>query len=77
MTNQPFTIAPTQPLEDRVAAIELLLQQLLFVLDATGAMNADALSRWIDTARSRMLAVGSAPPGHVAALAQLQDFVAQ
>ena len=42
-------------LPDRVAALELFLQQLVFVLDAQGAMNADALTRWIDLARDRML----------------------
>lgn len=77
MTNQTSTTELTQPLADRVAALELLLQQMVFVLDATGAMNADALTRWIDTARSRMLAVGDVPPGQVAALAQLQHFVTQ
>lgn len=62
-------------LADRVAALELLLQQLVFVLDAQGAMNADALTRWMDRARSRMQATGSVPPAQVAALGRLAQLV--
>ena len=62
-------------LPDRVAALELFLQQLVFVLDAQGAMNADALTRWICTARARMQATGSAPRAHVEALGRLAQQV--
>ena len=64
-------------LPDRVAALELILQQLVFVLDAQGAMNADALTRWIDLARDRMLSTGSTPAPQVHALARLQWLVQQ
>lgn len=70
--------APADPaLHDRVAALELLLQQLIFVLDATGAMNADALTRWICTARARMQATGSAPRAHIEALERLAQQVVE
>lgn len=73
------TAAPQQPsaqaLAERVAALELFLQQLVFVLDAQGAMNADALTRWISLARSRMLMTGSVPASEVAALTRLLQQV--
>ena len=64
-------------LPDRVAALELFLQQLVFVLDAQGAMNADALTRWICTARARMQATGSAPRAHIEALERLAQQVVE
>lgn len=81
MTNQTLSsqaaeAATSQALAERVAALELFLQQLVFVLDAQGAMNADALMRWIDLARARMLETGSAPVAEVAALGRLQQQVA-
>lgn len=51
------------------------MQQLVFVLDAQGTLNADALTRWIDRARSRMAETGSAPDAHICALARLQALV--
>lgn len=80
MTNHPLKTAAsatTQELAERVAALELFMQQLVFVLDAQGALNADALTRWINVARSRMLTTGSTPAGHVDALARLQRQVEQ
>lgn len=64
-----------QALADRVAALELYMQQLVFVLDAQGKLNADALTRWINLARSRMAETGSAPDAHISALARLQALV--
>lgn len=40
-------------------------------------MNADALTRWIDLARDRMLSTGSTPAPQVHALARLQWLVQQ
>ena len=83
MTNHSLTPnatpAATEPnaLDDRVAAIELFLQQLVFVLDAQGSLNTDALDRWITTARQRMSATGSVPAAQVAALEALQAKVTQ
>lgn len=67
------TVEPTLP--DRVAALELFAQQLVFVLDAQGKLNADALMRWMTLARERMQATGSVPPPQVHALAQLQQLL--
>ena len=76
MTHQSFqSIAAAQELAERVAAIELFLEQLLIVLDGEGVMNTDALMHWISLARSRMLMTGSAAPRDVAALARLQRQV--
>lgn len=75
--------APTAPeaspaaLADRVAALELLMQQLVFLLDAQGVMKAEALTRWIALARARMQETGSVPASQVAALAQLAQQVVQ
>lgn len=77
LTSQIKTEASAAELADRVAALELYLQQLVFVLDAQGAMNADALSRWMALARARMLSTGSAPISQVQALAQLCAQVEQ
>lgn len=83
MTNHPLPSTPTTPvnataapaLADRVAALELFAQQLVLVLDAEGAMNADALTRWMSLARARMLETGSVPAAQVQALEQLQRLV--
>lgn len=61
--------------KQRIAALELLVQQLVFVLDAQGAMNSDGLDRWLTTAISRMYATNSVPAAEVAALQRLQDRV--
>lgn len=58
-----------------MAALELFAQQLVFVLDAQGKLNADALMRWMTLARERMQATGSAPPPQVNALARLQQLL--
>ena len=60
-----------------MAALELFLQQLVFVLDAQGAMNADALTHWIDLTRDQMLSTNSTPAAQVHALARLQWLVQQ
>lgn len=81
MTNQTSSrseaanTAPGAPLPDRVAAIELLLQQMLFVMDAQGTLRAEDLNQWIHTAASRMHATGSVSPGPLRALEQLSERV--
>lgn len=81
MTNHPIPSTEATPgnatpaLADRVAALELFAQQLVLVLDAEGAMNADALTRWMSLARARMLETGSVPAAQVQALEQLQRLV--
>lgn len=69
------TVEP--PLAARVAALELFAQQLVFVLDAQGKLNAEALMRWMTLARERMQATGSVPPPQVHALARLQALLEQ
>lgn len=58
----------TAALRHRVAALELLVQNLVFVLDAQGALNADAFADWLDTAVGRMRATGSVPAAETNAL---------
>lgn len=70
-------LEPAEPLAERVAALELFVQQLLLVLEGEGVMNTDALMHWMTLARSRMLMTGSVPPRTVVALSRLQRQVAQ
>ena len=58
----------TAALRHRVAALELLVQNLVFVLDARGALNADAFADWLDTAVCRMRATRSVPDAEANAL---------
>lgn len=53
------------------------MQQLIFVMDAQGTLDADALDRWLTTCTDRMRATGSVPPIEVAALRALHAKVAQ
>ncbi|SFE88499.1 hypothetical protein [Paracidovorax wautersii] len=69
------TKKPQASLHDRVAACELLLQHLVFVLEASSSLDIEAFDRWLTIARDRMLATGSAPQSVVAALARLQALV--
>ena len=62
--------------EQRLHAVELLLQNLVVVLDADPRFRAKALDKWLDLVRERMTETGSVEPGTVAALAQLQKQVA-
>lgn len=79
MTNQTpcctDAATPTAPLSDRVAALELLVQQMLFVMDAQGTLTIEDLGSWLDTAAGRMRATGSVPTGQLQALEQLTDTV--
>jgi len=83
MTNHPTRCtAATTPtsasaLPDRVAALELLLQQMLFVLDAQGTLTVEDLGQWLDTATGRMRATASVPPSQVQALESLTDMVCE
>lgn len=61
----------TTALRNRVAALELLVQNLVFVLDAQGALNADAFADWLDTAVGRMHATRSVPAAEANALQTL------
>lgn len=64
-------------LPDRVAALELLLQQMLFVMDAQGTLTIDDLGAWLDTATGRMRATGSVAQGPLRALEALTDVVCE
>ncbi len=62
--------------EQRITALELLLQQLVFVLDArNGTFSSDELDAWLATCTNRMYATGSMPAGDVAALERLHGLV--
>lgn len=58
-------------------AMEFMLGQLMFVLDAQGTkgFSADAMNRWIDTCTARMVETGSAPADLVAEVRALQARV--
>ena len=82
MTNQTFgrsaaDTPATAALPDRVAALEILLQQMLFVMDAQGTLSIDDLGAWLDTATGRMRATASVPPSQVQALESLTDMVCE
>ena len=69
-TNEPAAPPTT---DQRLAAMELLLQQL--VLECEPTFTADALHRWSTLAHQRMAATRSTDPGTLQALAQLQQRV--
>lgn len=82
MTNHPSPLAASpQPLppqlHDRVAALELFMQQLVLVLECEPTFSAHALARWMELSRARMIETGSAPAPALAALLQLQRKVLQ
>lgn len=58
-------------------AMEFMLSQLMFVLDAQGAkgFSAEAMNRWIDTCTARMAETGSAPAELVTEVRALQARV--
>ncbi len=58
-----------------MAALELLVQQLLFVMDAQGTLTIEDLGQWLDTAAGRMRATASVAPGPLRALEALTDMV--
>jgi hypothetical protein len=80
MTNQLSRrddAADTQmELADRVAALELFMQQLVFLLDVHNAVRADALERWLTTVMDRMREHRSATPEQLRALQLLTQRVA-
>jgi hypothetical protein len=55
--------------------MELLVQNLVFVLDAQGALNADAFADWMAIAIGRMRATGSVPAAETNALQNLVNEV--
>lgn len=69
-TNENSTTLP-----HRLAAMELLVQNLVFVLDAQGALNADAFADWMAIAIGRMRATGSVPAAETNALQNLVNEV--
>lgn len=63
-------------MEARIAALELLMHELVLVLEAEGpAFSGSRLGRWLDTVRAAMTRHASAPPAHVLALERLQAQV--
>lgn len=81
MTNQPLDHSNAATNEDsttlphRLAAMELLVQNLVFVLDAQGALNADVFADWMAIAIGRMRATGSVPAAETNALQNLVNEV--
>lgn len=63
----------TPSIEDRLNAIELLLQQLVLLLEAEPEVTAARLSAWAAIAAGAMRAHGSATEGQLAALARLVE----
>lgn len=58
-------------------AMEFMLSQIVFVLDAKGArgFSANALNRWLDICTARMQETGSAPAALIAEVRALQARV--
>lgn len=61
--------------EARLDAIEMLLQQLVFFLEAEPGFKASEFSDWLSLVQSRMTATGSATQPQIAALAHLHTKV--
>lgn len=71
-TIQPITPAHPMPAtEDRITALELLLQNIVLLLEAEPDFTADALARWMQTAMQHMRAHSAATDAELAALARL------
>lgn len=64
-------------LEHRVAAVELLLQNLVLVLETEKHFTGAKLDAWLTTARQHMAAHNSVPAEHRTALAALQELIAR
>lgn len=67
----------TPALPDRVAALELLVQHLVFALDAEGALPAEPFAAWLGVATQRMRDTHSVATATVNALDQLRTQVLQ
>lgn len=67
-TPAPTADTPAHNTNHRLAAMELLLQNLVFVLDAQGALNADAFADWMAIAIGRMRSTGSVAAAETDAL---------
>eukprot|EP01030_Chromulinospumella_sphaerica_P005085 gene5085-4973_t len=74
--NNPKTEANTVPTtEQRLFALETMLQQLVLVLECEPQFSAQALGRWMDVARKHMRMHEAATPGELNALDTLQRSV--
>ena len=71
--NAEATTAPTT--EQRLFALETMLQQLVLVLECEPQFSAQALGRWMDIARKHMRMHQAATPGELDALDSLQRSV--
>lgn len=79
-TQAPTTAPATAPmaaptLDQRVEALELFMQHLVLVVECETHFTAEALGRWMDIARDRMVVTQSTQPGTQQALAALQRRV--
>lgn len=68
--------ADTPAAEDRIAAIELLLQQIVLLLEAEPHVTAAQLVGWCAIASAAMRAHGTATEAQISALARLVQRVA-
>lgn len=70
-----MSTTPGQPtveqLQERVEALELLVQALVVVLECEPRFSAAKLQAWLDISLQRMRETGSASPRTLAALARL------
>lgn len=71
--NSPLTHQPST--EARIDAIEMLLQQLVFSLEADPAFTIDNFKSWMALVGDRMTEHRSATPEQIAALARLAEKV--
>ncbi|OGB68589.1 MAG: hypothetical protein A2486_16140 [Burkholderiales bacterium RIFOXYC12_FULL_65_23] len=65
--------SPLPSIEDRVAAIELFLQQLVLLLETEPAITATLLATWTRLAGAHMRRSGSASAQQLAALDRLVE----
>ena len=71
--NAEATILPST--EQRLFALETMLQQLVLVLECEPQFSAQALGRWMDIARKHMRMHEAATPGELDALYSLHRSV--
>jgi len=67
----------TKQLQARITALELLVQQLIFLMEVEPAPTAEKVTAWLTACHSRQQAARSADPSALAALGRLIGKVMQ
>ena len=69
--------ATTARLQARITALELLAQQLIFLMEVEPAPTAEKVNAWLTACHSRQQAANAADPRALAALGRLIGMVAR